>query len=227
MDKTIIDMMSKIAVEHNGLFIPGRLVEDLFSKYCTALGYWTDNDEWPVVIPGSATLIKYRGRYMMACTRHQLSLLEDPEGICIILPENGKSRCITSGGSISFINEMNDGDHNEIALFDFTEPAMAEPDLRPNFLDFRGQHPSFPADHVVGVITYGYPFEGREIDYEGGKLGLVKRKVVCKYEGQGSDDAVHIIKPVVPLTFSPDGISGGPAFAIIMNESGFSIHLVF
>ena len=226
MARSIIDDMRKMAVDHNGLIIPGRLIENMFAQYCVPLGYWTSFEQWPISIPGSATLIRYRGRYIMACTRHQLAGLSGTEDICVMLPNGpGQTRCITSGGTISFQDEMRDGDHHEIALFDFTEPAMAEPDLKPMFLDFRRQHPSIPASEVVGVITYGYPIEGRNMDYDAGNLGLVKQKVVCRYEGQGADDAVHIIRPVVPLTFNPDGISGGPAFTIIMAHAGFEIHL--
>lgn len=226
MARLIDDSMRKMAVDHNGLIVPGRLVEDMFSTYCVPLGFWTGDAQWPVCIPGSATLIKYRGRYFMACTRHQLAALGSSEDICILLDAGpGQTRCITSSGTISFDDKMNDGDHNDIALFDFTEPAMAEPDLKPIFLDFRGQHHDVPSEEVIGLIAYGYPFEGRDIDYEGGNLALLKQKVVCRYHGQGADDAVHIIRPRVPLTFSPDGMSGGPAFAIVVENYAFSIHL--
>lgn len=226
MVRLIDDDMKAMAVRHNGLIVPGRSVESLFARYCVPLGFWTGDAQWPVCIPGSATLIRYRGRYFMACTRHQLATLGSSEEICILLDAGpGQTRCITSGGTISFDDKMNDGDHNDIALFDFTEPAMAEPDLKPIFLDFRGQHHDVPSEEVIGLIAYGYPFEGRDIDYESGTLALVKQKVVCRYEGQGADDAVHIIRPCVPLTFSPDGMSGGPAFAVIMVNNTFSIHL--
>lgn len=224
MRRTIIEKMTTKFVNHNGLLVDGRQILDVMSQYCACLGYWTGDGAFPVTIPGSASLLRYKGRYLMACTRHQLDLVGEPEGVCLMLPHNGTSKCITSGGSITFDGELNDGDHHQIALFDFTEPALAEPEIRPLFLDFRGQHPTVPAANVVAVAAYGYPFEGRLVDYDEGRIGLSKQSVLCRFVGQGSDDAVHVIDPLEPLAFSPDGMSGGPAFGIIMESGGFSVH---
>lgn len=223
--RDIFDWLGNMSVDHNGLILPGRLVEDHFSQYCECLGFWTGDEVYPLTIPGSATLIRYRDRYFMACTRHQLKLVNDLTGICLTVPHEGKTKCITSGGFISFDYCMNEGDHHEIALFDFTEPANELPELRRLFFDFRGQHPSVPADRVVGAISYGYPFQGRQIDYEDGEMKLVKQKVLCRYAGQGTDDAVHIFEPVDPLTFDPDGMSGRPAFTVLFENGCFTIHL--
>lgn len=221
---TIIASLVQTSVEQNGLLIPGRLLESALSRYCVPLGYWTEDSRFPVSIPGSATLLKYRKRYILACTRHQLKGLSNLRNICVILSPDHKTRCITSGGYLIFHKDANEDDHTEIALFDFTAPATALPELKPMFFDLQRRHPHACAEDVVAVITYGYPTEKRNIDYDSGKFEVSKRVVVCTYEGEGRDVAVHILQPTAPINFVPDGMSGGPAFVVLKTANGFSVY---
>lgn len=226
MVRDIFDEMGKMTVDHNGLLIHGRLVENHFSQYCVPLVAWTGIEDYPVSMTGSASLIRYRGRSMMVTTRHQLKQAGDPEGICITLKDGpGRTRMISSGGVMLFNADMTDGDHHDIVILDFTEPAQHEIDIRSMFLDFRGQHPDVPAEMVAGAVSYGYPLDSSHIDYAKADMRLGRVRVVCRYEGQGNDDALHIMKPVVPLNFNPNGMSGGPVFTVFIQDGRFKIHL--
>ncbi|MBS7546278.1 hypothetical protein [Ancylobacter oerskovii] len=142
-----------------------------------------------------------------------------------MLPNGKQSRCITSGGAIWWSAEINDGDHNQIVIFDFTGPCIELSDLRALFLDFRHQHPDVPADNVVALLAYGYPTKGRNYDADARHIELGQCFVLCRFIGGGSDDAVHVIAPLKPLSFDPDGMSGGAAFCLLHDTEGFSIHL--
>lgn len=220
--RTIIDQLIARSVRHNELLIPRSSVEGLFSKHCVLLGILNDNDEHPISIPGSATLLKYKNRFFLVCTRHQLSGFEI-KNVCLMLPAGGQLNCITSAGAIWSPNEFNDSDISDIAVFDFTESCAALPELRSQFLDFREQHPTVLADMVVVFIAYGYPIDGRE--YAPTHIDSKKYHILCRYEGGSSDDAHHSITPIKPLEFEADGLSGGPAFCVLYDDAGFSIHL--
>lgn len=180
---------------------------------------------YPFYVPGSATLIRYKRRYFMICTRHQLENTPNFEDVCLLIPNsNGQTECITSGGARWFDN-VNDSDHHQIVIFDFTEPCNSIPKLKPLFFDFRQQHPNILANRIVAFVTYGYLTSRCEFDYENGRLKQLKARVRSRFASPGADDSIHIIEPITPLDFNPDGMSGGPTFCIVQEHPGeFSVH---
>lgn len=187
---------------------------------------WTGDEAYPIYIPGSATLLKYKGRYFMVCTRHQLKQDENFADVCLMIPyEGGRTECITSGGA-RWIDGLNDGDHEQIVIFDFTQPCTDKPELKPMFFDFRRQHPDIRADKIVAFISFGYPTDHTKVDYENGQIRQAKMRVLSSLATPGTDDALHILDTIEPLDFDPDGMSGGPTFCLVMDgPEGFSVHL--
>lgn len=214
-----------LSVNLNGLYIPARIIEDHLTRHCTSLGVLTDIDGYPIYVPGSATLIRYKHRFFMVCTRHQLKDTPDLGSVCLLIPHSlGQTKCISSGGA-SWFDQYTDGDHQQIVIFDFTEPCRDIPELKSLFFDFRQQHSNMPAEKVVAFITYGYLTDEADFYYGNGNLQQVKARVLSKLAAAGADDALHVIAPISPLDFDPDGMSGGPSFCVIhegCNE--FSVH---
>lgn len=204
----VMDGLYGLSVKVNDMFIPGKLVEDYFSTYCTSLGVWTGMDDFPLYVPGSATLLRYNKRCYMICTRHQLKQTDDWASVCMLLP-NGQcqTKCITSGGARWF-DKIGDGEHQDIVAFDFTEPARDLPELSPLFFPFQGEHPSIPASQIIAFITYGYPTSQADFDFEKGSIKQVRGRVLSHFSPPGSDDALHIIEPNTPVKFDPDGRAG-------------------
>jgi hypothetical protein len=224
--RKIEDGFHHLSINHNGLIIPGRSIESFLAGYCTGLGVWTDNDEYPIYIRGSATLLKYKGRYFLVCTRHQLDQTAKFENVCLMKAHGlGQTECITSGGARWF-NSVEVGDHQQVVIFDFTEPCLDKAELKPMFFDFQGQHPDMPADKIVTFLTYGYPTDHGNFDYENGRIEQVRMQILSRFAPAGADTALHIIDPIANLDFDPDGISGGPTFCIVLDgHDGFSVHL--
>jgi hypothetical protein len=224
--RTIRDILFGNAVSINGVFIPSTQIEDHLERYCTSLGVVTGDERCPFYIPGSATLMKYKGRYFMICTRHQLDQTKSLDAVCLLLPHSdGQTKCVTSGRA-RWYEALNDGDHHQIVVFDFTETCSNTPELRSMFFDFRQQHPDIPEDQMAAILTYGYLTSGANFDYENNKIEQVRARVTSRFVSPGSDDALHIIEPVPALDFDPDGMSGGPTFCVVRESPDrFGVHL--
>ena len=220
----LMDQLLTLSVEYNGVFIPGRQIERLISRFGICLSALTGVDECPVSLPGSATLIRHGGRYFLVCTRHQLKNVGRLENVCIMIPDGGRTRCITSGGG-RWYEGVYDGEHHEIAVFDFSDPCADLPEMRRMFFDFRTQHPDVEASKVVALVAYGFPTAFTDYDYEHGRVNVHRRPVLCRFVGGDCDEAVHALAPTTPLDFDPDGMSGGPVFCILEEHAGFSLHL--
>jgi hypothetical protein len=214
------------SISVNGLHVPAKLIEDHLARYCTSLGVYTDDADYPIYIPGSATLMKYKGRYFMICTRHQLKHTPNFENVCLLLPHaDGRTKCITSGGARWF-DGLNEGDHHQIVVFDFTDPCRENEELKPMFFDFRHQHTDIQVDRLVAFTTYGYLTSLANVDYDNGKIAQVRAQVLSRFATPGTDDALHMIEPLSPLDFDPDGMSGGPTFCVVLDPpNNFSVHL--
>ena len=222
--RSIFDEISNLSVRHNSIFIPGRSVQHVFSRYAVCLGIWNDFQPYPISLPGSASLIRYQDRYLMICTRHQLKNSSGMENVCIMLPgDDNTTRCITSGGARWFEGIYSEESH-EIAIFDFSEPVKEIPELKSMFLDFRGQHPSVPSDAVVGFCAYGYPSQLTAYEEDGSAASVTCQAIQLSLAAQESDPSVHSLNVRKPLSYSPDGLSGGPVFCILVGSTGFEIH---
>lgn len=224
MTTDVLNWLLNTSVLYGEILVPGRQVENLLARHCSSLGVVSGMDAIPFSTPGSATTVRFRGRYFLVCTRHQLRGATGIENVCLMIPDGGLTRCITSGGAAWF-EGVYDGEQHEIAIFDFTEPCTEFPELRGLFFDFHEQHPTVPAEMIVGFVAYGYPTAFTNWDVEQGRVDLGKKRVACRFVGGGSDDAVHVLAPTTPLDFDPDGMSGGPVFCILDTGDGFALHL--
>jgi hypothetical protein len=72
------------------------------------------------------------------------------------------------------------------------------------------------------MLLVGFPSSEQDYDlYENNRLGFRRLHVSClPHEEQPSDNALLRVKPTRPLEISPDGMSGGAAFAIQYAEGG-------
>ena len=202
------------------MLIPGMLVEDHFAKYCTSLGVWTGIEEFPIYVPGSATLLKYKSRFYMICTKHQLSQTENLESVCLLTSGDAdQTKCITSEGARWF-DRSEDGDYQQIVAFEYTDACKRIPSLQSMFFDFRGEHPDIVVESIVAFITYGYPTSETDIDFEKRKIRQSRLRILSHFTRPGSDDSLHVIDPIRPLPFDPDGLSGGPTFCVTMERPG-------
>lgn len=213
--------LAKTSVRLNGVYIPARSVEHMLGRYVEALMAQNRDEVFRVGLCGSAVPIRFRDRYLLVCSHHQIAQRE-LDTICL-LTRDGRS-LITSGGARHFIDKRN-SDRYDLAAFDFTEPCAELPYLRERFFDFRKPLPSMMSDKIVAVIVSGFPFLDQRYELEEkNQIGLTKRIVTCRLDGQPSDDAMLRLKSIKALDFHPDGMSGGSAFVVHMVGDELQAH---
>lgn len=210
--KTTLEQMLAHSVKLNGILIPIGSADSVLARYAECLFVHNDDPTFPVSLSGSAIALRYHGRYFLVCSRHQLRG-KDLERVSI-LTRDGK-HCYTSGGVRHFNEEINELDSHDIAIFDFTDPCEAIPTLRERFFNFVQIPPDAQSSEIVFIIVAGYPFDDQLYDLaDNNQLGLGKRIVVCCPDSQPSDPTLLTLRPLEPLTFDPNGMSGGSAFTV-------------
>jgi hypothetical protein len=210
-NKTFLGNFAALSVNVNGLIVPGRSVETVLARHALNLVLHNDHETFKVRLVGSATAVRFNGRYILLCTNHQIQGL-DPEKVSM-LKDDG-SVLVTSSGMRSYPMSA-ETDAYDIAAFDFTEPVNDHPDLKKRFFDLEQVPPDALNVDVIAVLLAGYPAQDQNYDLaENNHLGLRRRHVVCLLHGQPSDEVMLTVRAETLLQDEPDGMSGGSAFVI-------------
>jgi hypothetical protein len=209
--RTIIDELTDLSVDVNGLIVPGRSIESVLARHAFNLFVNNDDELFKVSLVGSGTAVRYREREILLTTQHQLKGLD--ESRVAMLTDSG-SHVITSGGRRGYIPRPNT-DAYDIVAFDFTEPCRDHPELKKRFFDLRSVPPDTLNVKVLAMLLTGYPSADQKYEiHENNHLGLLRRQVLCLPDSQPSDKALLTVKAQRPLEEHPDGMSGGSAFVI-------------
>lgn len=214
-EETLLGKFAALGVNVNGLIVPARSVESVLSRHSFNLVLHNDDETHKVSLVGSATAVRFNGRYFLLCTNHQLRE-RDPQRVSM-LKDDG-SVLVTSGGMGAY-PISSDTDAYDIVAFDFTEPVIDHLDLRQRFFDFNQVPPDAFNNKIVAVVLAGYPAKDQIYDIiENNHLGLVRRRIVCLPDGQPTDEAMLTLRAVTPLQDEADGMSGGSAFVIQLSN---------
>lgn len=210
-----LDRLAELSVDVNGTLIPGCSTGNSLSRYTRIAAVFNDDETYKISLLGSMTAIRFNGREIALTTQHQLRGVD--ESRVGILTDTG-SRLITSGGSRRYPPNA-ETDAYDIIAFDFSDPCKSRPELQSYFFDLRSPPPDTLIENVLAVLLTDYISKEQDYDIaDNNHLGLVRRRIACRFDTQPSDDALLRVKPLQPLDKSPDGMSGGTAF-MIMNEN--------
>jgi hypothetical protein len=212
---TILQQFAGLGVNVNGLIVPGRSIEGVLARHAQNLFVHTGDETFKVRLVGSATAVRYRGRYILLTTQHQLRDLDESQ---VSMMTDSGSHLITSSGRRGY-NPSTETDAYDILEFDFTEPCEARPELKHHFFDLKRSPPNTENIKVLGILLAGYPSDDQAYEvHENNNLGLVRRQVVCVPDSQPSDEVLLTVRAVKPLERDPDGMSGGSTFVIQMED---------
>lgn len=230
MVDTTLENMLKHTIRLNGILIPANSAESILSRYTHPLVIWNHVEDYPCGLMGSCLCIYYRDRYLLLCSRHQLKLLQGRSYEDMgLLDKDGYSFC-SAAGIKHYNDDFNAVDLHDLTVFDFTEPCNARGHMKERFFNLKEAPPVMRSDHVVGFVVSGYPSKKQDYDFTDGKkqLGLALAPVVCTLaplEDQPEDPTILKLNTLDPLKFDSDGMSGGGAFVIHLDNGVGYTHL--
>ncbi len=214
------DDLLNFSVLLNGILIPVKAVESALARSTQLLIATNDDETFPVSLVGSSVAIKYRDRYFVICTRHQLKDWSKLERIALLI--NDGELAITSGGVRHFVDGINDSDFNDLVAFEFTEPCRQLASLRQLFFDLNQLPPDAASERIICLVASGFPFKDQIYELEEKRhLGQVKRIVKYAPDGprQPSDISLMRLQSLDQIDFEPDGMSGGGVFVIQFDDN--------
>ncbi|MEJ6846792.1 hypothetical protein V3589_11305 [Sinorhizobium fredii] len=195
----------------NGVAIPSSSISSALAHYVTNLALFNDDPVFRISLRGSATPLRIKDRFLLACCRHQLDGY-DLEKVGL-LSRDGKV-LVTSAGVRHFVHHT-ESDFSDLVVFDFTAPCLEHTSLQDRFFHLTEIPPGAPSIETMFLQVAGYPYNDQKYELEEkNHLGLVKRKVICDLAPPPADDALQRLKPAERLTFEPDGMSGASAFTV-------------
>ena len=202
------------SVQVGQVLIPARSVESFLGGFAQHLVVWNHDEVFKISLIGSCSPVKYRERYFVLCTKHQIDGVNPPD-LCL-LRSDGSSAVTSNGVRYWSLPEYSkDTDAYDLVILDFTEACEAEADLRSLFFAFDSVPPNTTNEQVVALVGAGYPSSEQVYEiHENNHLGSVRRVFLLKPDGQPIDDAVLRGRTYAPTEFAADGLSGGPVFVV-------------
>jgi len=212
-----IEHLAATSAHFNGVLVPGRLIEGTVGRYAFNVFVNNDDPKFPVGLRGTGTAIRFNGRELFVCTQHQLEGI-DRQAVGMMTEEGGT--LVTSGGERHY-TPTNETDAHDLVAFDFSEPVEALPQLRSRFFTFR--RPDRITGEAVGFLLTGFPYADQSYEVEDrNHIGVARRQVLCTLDQcPPADPALFRVVPREPLTFGPDGMSGGSAFVVRQYDGAF------
>ena len=111
-------------------------------------------------------------------------------------------------------------DKYDLYAFDFTPQTKDNQELAQRFFRLNSCHFLSDKDNVVIYFAYGCPFADQEYNIvDENHVGAVMRSMTCKPQPQYSDEDLGLCRTISAMNFDPNGLSGGPVFAIVRQRS--------
>lgn len=217
--QTLVGRNVWTSVKVHDLFIPANSLQSRLNKFAQSLVQFTGFEGYEVQLIGSATGLCYRGANFLVCTAHQLKEVS-MQHVGIIVP--GENRYISSAGHIGF--RAPDGpqpdDAKDLCAFDFTPQMTSNKELVEHFFRLDPDDFMNDEDDVVAYLAYGCPFADQKYNIvDENHVGIVIRSMTCRPEDHPPDPALALCRSLAPMDFNPNGLSGGPVFATVLQGS--------
>ncbi|WP_299738506.1 hypothetical protein [uncultured Roseobacter sp.] len=214
---TIIGSRISTAVEVNKLLVPASSIVEHLRGYCEPALFHTDGfGEFHLSKSGSAFRAKYKGRYFLFCTAHQMKKQRfDHDQLCLLTGD--ETKIISSHRAIFSEGTADEKDDFDCNLYEFTEVVENGKLSKSCWYDLCGEMANRPVQKPALVCTIGFPGYRNEIDYTNFHYGVSPNAVWGKEE-EPSVKGRLAFKPNPRIDFSPDGMSGGPVFGIELRD---------
>ncbi|MDO8289943.1 MAG: hypothetical protein Q7T44_12060 [Parvibaculum sp.] len=216
--ETVVGRKIWTSVKVHDLFVPASALQSRLNKFGQNLVVFTNVDGYEVQLIGSATGLHYRGTNFLVCTAHQVKD-SSAQDVGIVVPE--RSSYLSSAGFTRFraTDIVPPGDAEDLYVFDFTPQATSNRELVERFFRLNSNDFLRDKDDVVAYLAYGCPFVDQKYNIvDENHVGLVIRSMTCEPQAQPADLDLGLCRLLSPMDFDPNGLSGGPVFATVLQD---------
>lgn len=234
----MLELRAKLSVPVNGVFVP--LTEAIASirRFCApAFFHHHELPEFQLARAGTALLLRYRGRNLALCTRHQLgggAAQTDPERFTVTLTEAGGARLGLGPDVVTRVrmDHPAHGNLEDVLVLEYRNERNGR-DIRGLFLDLDVGRNLETIDHgsVKAMFAIGYPTAFTDVDFvadeEGNPVALDMTlrwvKLYLALAAPAPMDTENR-RPMVQdpnadqETIEPDGMSGAPVFFVCLDR---------
>ncbi|MQT13025.1 hypothetical protein [Segnochrobactrum spirostomi] len=219
----IADSKAAIGINVNGSAIPLNILISKIHAFGHCLTYYTGDPVYEIQLIGSATGISYQKNQFIIATKHQIKGFP-PSDVGIVLPE-GQVHVSSSGYTMFSDNLHPSGsDACDLISFDFNVQSSIYSGLLNRFFQLNQKNSLDDEENVLLYIVYGCAFVDQNYDVcDGRRVDTVIRSMICQPSANVSDIALGTCRTRAPMNFDPNGLSGGPVFAAVLDDGGVAL----
>ncbi len=190
-------------------------------RYAQRFVNCTDDEVYQFQHLGSATGVRYRGRYFVISTDHQRKL--GKVGQLGVMCDSGQS-VITP--SLIRIVETADQDEREdnldFVIYEFEPAKYSSPTLTSQFFEV-SQNSGVAASVGKIALILGYPTRLQNVDYYMGEVDLLVVSSFVELVEKTTTEDVYVFRTVAEDRFIEEGMSGSPVFEVVRDNGGFRV----
>jgi hypothetical protein len=214
--ETLVGRSLWTSVKVHGLFVRANELQSRLHKFAHILAEFTNVEGYEVRLIGSATGLDYYGNKLLVCTAHQLNDVSGQD-VGIVIAE--QDQYVSSAGYTRFraSDSPRESDAEDLCAFDFTPQTNDNPRIAQRFFRLGSRDFLNDEDNVIAYLAYGCPFADQKYNLVDEKhLGIMIRSMTCEPQGNHSDPALGLCRLLSLMDFDPNGLSGGPVFATVL-----------
>ncbi len=217
----IIGITLETAIQVGPLFVRPKELQKHLGRYALRFVNCTGDDVYQFQHLGSASGIKYRGRYFAISSDHQRKLGET--GQLGIVCDPGQSVITPSTMWTIDVSEENEREDNlDFTIYEFDPSQYPHRTLTSQFLEV-AQGIGIAAEVGKIALNLGYPTRLQNVDYHNGAVDLIVTSSFVELVEKTTSDDVYVFRTVAEDRYFEDGMSGSPVFEVVRDEGVFRV----
>jgi hypothetical protein len=157
--------------------------------------------------------------FVLVCTHHQVGELQ--RDIALWIPGTTDFATSEAFGRNHSMSGEHVTDEEDICGFGFASPVREFPEIAARFFHVNAENVLLNGNNILYMYCYGYPFSDQHFDvYEGNIIELRDRAIMLESPSPSADPCLWTARSITTFDFNPNGMSGGPVFAICSEVDG-------
>lgn len=217
--RTILGVSLWTSVEVNGLFVRSTEIQSRLVKFGRNLVRYTHLTDYELQLIGSAAALRYRGQNFVVSTAHQLRNVDERDVGVVIAGEN---KYVSSAGFVRLEEKstVRDDDGSDLVAFHFTEQVKVGTVPASHFFNLSADNVLGENSDVVAFLGFGCPFCDQKYHVaDANHLGTAVRAITLEPDKDPADRTLGACRLIGEMDFDPNGLSGGPMFAVVMENA--------